>query len=293
MHYIIYSNGGGFNSILARVLGHLKIAEDNKYTPYVDMELHSNYYSEPKAVLGTRNMWEYYFAPVSSATRAEVYGDGGSVDSGGMFPHSIMSTLFSDEIWLQEIFKKYIRLRPETQAALDIARASINVGPSVLGIHFRGTDMRTQPSHPLPPTLKQMFRRIDKHLNSANIDKLFLVSESETYVKSFVRRYGKRLSFLDVSRQSTVDIFVDRPRKNHRYLLGLENIIEMNLLAECGGLVCGYSGLSEMAHVLGRSNFLTVDKIWNGRVPDGPKLVSKHIWSYRRVAPRILGGFAP
>lgn len=76
MHYIIYASGGGFNSILGHVLGHLKIAEDAGYTPFVDMELHSNYYSEDNAVLGTRNVWEYFFLPVSSATRAEVYGGG-------------------------------------------------------------------------------------------------------------------------------------------------------------------------------------------------------------------------
>jgi hypothetical protein len=293
VHYIIYANGGGFNSILARVLGHIRIAEKNGYTPFVDMELHGNYYSEFTPVLGTRNVWEYYFEPVSLATRSEAYANGRFVDSEGVFPHSIMGSLFSEEAWLLEVFKKYIRLRPETQAALNLARDSVNIGPRVLGVHFRGTDMRTEPSHPLPPTLKQTFKRIDNLLNSANIDRLFLVSEAESYVKSFVQRYGKRLSFLDVSRQSKVNVFVERPRKNHRYLLGLENLIETQLLAECGGLVCGYSGLSEMAHLLGRENFITVDKIWNGRVPEGPKLATKYTWSYRRAVPRILGGFAP
>lgn len=130
-------------------------------------------------------------------------------------------------------------------------------------------------------------------MNSSNVDTIFLVTEAESYIQSFARRYGQRLSYLDVIRQGAINIFVDRPRNNHRYLLGLENLIETRLLAECGGLVCGYSGLSEMAHVLGRENFQTVDKVWNGRVPAGPKIVASHIWSYRQAAPRILGGFAP
>jgi hypothetical protein len=293
LNYLIYANGGGMNSILAQVLGHLKIAEDNGYTPFVDMELHRNYYSEERAILGTRNMWEYYFLPVSSVTREEAYQEGLSLDSGGVFPHSVMNSLFSNELWLLEIFNRYVQLRQETQSALNKARSTVNVGPSVLGIHFRGTDMRTTPHHPLPPTEGQMFRRIDERLNTSDVDKLFLVSEAESYVNSFARRYGSRLSFLDFSRQGKVDIFVDRPRKNHRYLLGLENLIETKLLSECGGLVSGYSGLSEMAHVLGRENLQTVEKIWNGRVPGRPKLLTKHIWSYRQAAPKFLGGFAP
>lgn len=293
MHYIIYANGGGMNSILGQVLGHLKIAENNGYAPFIDMETHKNFYSEDLAIHGTKNVWEYYFNPVSSVTRAEAYAEGASIDSGGSFPHSVMGTLFSDETWLKEIFNKYVQFRPETKSALDSARLSVNVGPSVLGIHFRGTDMRTAPHHPLPPTEKQLFSRIDKRLNSSNVDSLFLVTEAESYVKSFLQRYGKRLSYLDVSRQGTVDIFVDHPRKNHRYLLGLENLIETNLLSECGEIVCGFSGLSEMAHVLGRDNIRTVDKIWNGRVPGRPKLATKYAWSYRRTAPRFLGGFAP
>ncbi len=281
------------NSILAQVLGHLKIAENNGYRPYVDMELHRNYYSEDRAIHGTRNMWEYYFLPVSSVTREEAYQEGQSLDSTGVFPNSVMNPLFSSEQWLLEIFNRYVQFREETQLALNIARSTVNVGAGVLGIHFRGTDMRNTPHHPLPPTKGQMFRRIDERLNSSDVDKLFLVSEAESYVNSFVRRYGSRLSYLDFSRQGKVDIYVDRPRNNHRYLLGLESLIETKLLSECGGLVSGYSGLSEMAHVLGRENLNTVEKIWNGRVPGRPKLLTKHVWNYRRVAPKFLGGFAP
>lgn len=282
------------NSILARVLGHLKIADDNGWTPFVDMESHDNYYTELGAIHGSKNVWEYYFEPVSIVSQEEAYRSGDWIDSGGGFPHGVLNPLFSGEPWLPKMWKKYIRFRPETQAAIQDQKQKRGVflGPEVLGIHFRGTDMRTQAGHPLPPTEKQIFRRIDECLDSNGFDNLFLVTEAEIYVRAFSQRYGKRLSYLDILRQGEVDIFVSRPRTNHRYILGLENIIETSLLSECGGLVSGYSGISEMAQVLNR-DFRVVDKIWNGRVPRYPKLVSKNIWSYRQRAPRILGGFAP
>jgi hypothetical protein len=204
-----------------------------------------------------------------------------------------MTPLFSEQTWMRTIFEKYVRMRPETLAAIDLARQSVDVGAHVLGVHFRGTDMRTAPGHPLPPSENQVFRRIDKLLDESNFERIFLVSEAEQYVMSFQERYGKRISFLDVSRQGAVNIFVEYPRDKHRYLLGLEALIETHLLAECGGLVCGFSGLSEMAQILGRENMQTVVKIWNGRVPVGPKLLSNYFWSYRERAPRILGGFVP
>ena len=290
IHYVIYSSSGGMNSILARVLGHLKIAETNGWIPFVDMERNSNYYSELEQIHGSRNVWEYYFQPVSSVSPAAVYAGGDWLDSAGRFPHEVMTPLFSDVQWIPEVWKKHIRLRPETHSAIDESEKNVYIGPEVLGIHFRGTDMRTFPGHPMPPTEKQMFRRVDAHLNDGSFTKLFLVTEAESYVQLFANRYGKRLSYLDVARQGKEDIFRSRPRKNHRYLLGLENIVETHLLSRCGGLVSGYSGMSEMAQVLSR-DLKTVDKIWNGRVPPRPKFVANRVWSYRASVPRILGGF--
>lgn len=254
------------------------------------MDLNPNYYSEQEPVLGTRNMWEYYFSPVSAVSPADAYRSGNWTDSGGVFPFQVMNPLFSGEMWLRETYDRYVRPRSETELALAQARASVEVGPGVLGVHFRGTDMRTSPGHPLPPLERQMFRKIDERLNQSHFDTIFLATEADTYVANFVARYGKRVTYLDIPRVGDINIFVEYPRPHHRYLLGLEAFIESKLLAECGGLVCGYSGLSEMAHALGRDDFTSVEKIWNGRVP-GTRLAAKHFWSYRSVAPRILGGF--
>lgn len=190
---------------------------------------------------------------------------------------------------MRETYDRHVRPRTETELALAQARASVEVGSEVLGVHFRGTDMRTTPGHPLPPLERQMFRKINERLNQSHFDTIFLATGAATYVASFVARYRERVSYLDIPRVGHNKIFVEYPRPNRRYLLDLEAFIETKLLAECGGLVCGYSALSEIARALGRGDFTSVEKIWNGRVPR-QKLAAKYFWSYRSTAPRILGG---
>ena len=150
--------------------------------------------------------------------------------------------------------------------------------------------MRNAPHHPMPPTESQVFRRVDYCLDQLGFDRIFLVSDHEEYVESFSRRYGDRLRYLDVARSGKSDIYHEYPRPMHRYLLGLEVLTETHLLSECGGLISGYSGVSEMADVLSRGKYRHLEKIWNGRVRGG-RFGAKYLWSYRSRMPPFVGGF--
>ena len=290
--YLIYRKGlMGLSSVLGGVLGHLKIAEESGLIPVVDMETYPTYYSESAPVFGTRNAWEYYFDPVSSISPKDAYRSHDWIDSLGNFPHDITSTRFSEESWMKETYDKYICLRPETQSALNQYRNRIEPGSKTLGVHFRGTDMKTEPHHPLPPSKAQMFRKIDYHLSESDFDGVYLVTEDESYVESFLRRYGsERLKFLGIPREGKVKIFKEYPRSNHRYLQGLESLIETHLLAECGGIICGHSGQSEFALLLANHHQRVVEKIYNGVVP-GNKFLAKYAYLVKSRAPRGLGGF--
>jgi hypothetical protein len=291
--YLIYRVGGGFNSILAGILGHLHIADKDGMTPVVDMESFPGTYSERDAIFGTKNMWEYYFLPIRQAMEVDIRGKDEVIDSGGGFPTWVMDTLFHGTPWLPSVYKKYVCLRDESVIALEAARQISGVSRDILGVHFRGTDMRTAPYHPMPPSIKQIFSSVDSVLEASSFRELFVVSEHEDYVAKFVKRYGSsKVATLDVARSSRKagDIYKTHPRLNHRYLLGLEALIETYLLAECGGLVSGFSGVSEMANVLSNGAYVVSKKIWNGRVPGSP-IKARTAWSIRSKLPRSLGGF--
>ena len=147
--------------------------------------------------------------------------------------------------------------------ALEAARQVSGVSRDILGVHFRGTDMRTAPYHPMPPSTKQIFSSVDSVLEASSFRELFVVSEHEDYVAKFVKRYGSsKVATLDVARSSRKagDMYKTHPRLNHRYILGLEALIETYLLAECGGLVSGFSGVSEMANVLSNGEYVVSKK---------------------------------
>lgn len=275
---------------MSAVLGHLYICETEGYIPFIDMQTYPGTYSEQFPILGTSNMWEYYYLPVSEISIERAYENNDWIDSKGRFPHEIMNSLFSGTTWILGVIDKYIRMRDETSQFLNSARSTMGISRETLGVHFRGKEMRNAPFHPMPPTESQVFRRIDHALDHLGFEHIYLVSEGEEYVESFSRRYGDRLSYLDVARSGKSNAYHQYPRPMHRYMLGLEILTETHLLSDCGGLISGYSGVSEMADVLSRGKYRYVDKIWNGRVRGG-RLGAKYLWSYRSRMPRLGGGF--
>ena len=293
-YYVIYrlGYGNGLNSILSGFLGHIHICESKGYVPVIDMRNHPSIYTESQPILGTTNMWEYYFEPLNKVTLEEAYASAHWLDSEGRYPSEVMESLVYGTPWLLDTFDRNIRLRSETEAALNISRARLGVSRKLLGVHFRGTDMRTTAGHPMPPTEEQLFKRVDMALNNNDFEKIFLVSEHQDYVKAFERRYGARLTYMDGPRKGATNSIAITSEAGDRYRLGLEVLLETLLLSECGGLISGYSGLSEMSRVLSRGEYRVSDQVWNGRLRGG-RLGSKYLWDYRSSAPRFLGGFKP
>lgn len=290
LYRIWREDGAGFNSILSSVLGHLHIAEKHGWTPVIDLETHATVYSEDVPVNGSRNVWEYYYAPVSSASVADLQEAYRVLDTGGRYPHEVMNPLFSQTPWLLDVYDRNVHLKPEIVIELERARLEVEISRRALGVHFRGKEMRNALHHPAPPTLGQAFARVDKLLDGDSYDFVYLVTEGWEYLDAFVNRYGSRIRSLNVARSGNTNVYHEYPRDLHRFKLGLEVLIETQLLAECGGLVCGYSGVSEMSIVLSRGHYKDVQKIWNGRIRGG-RLGAKYLWPYRNRTPRFLGGF--
>ena len=71
--YVIWRHGSGFFSLVAGVLGKLRLADELGAVPHIDLETHPTPYQQEDPVRGTRNVWEYYFQPVSKITREEAF----------------------------------------------------------------------------------------------------------------------------------------------------------------------------------------------------------------------------
>ena len=67
------SPGAGIFSNLIYVLNHLKIAYENNYIPFVDMENYPTIYNEKFKLNKTINSWEYFFKNLSNYKSHEIY----------------------------------------------------------------------------------------------------------------------------------------------------------------------------------------------------------------------------
>jgi hypothetical protein len=165
--YVIRQPGQnrGLFSLFSSVLCHLDIAEELCIIPVVDFKNFPCVYNDPD-VKEIKNAWEYYFEPVSNYSLEEVYCSRNVLLSSEHYPKGY-SYCITHERKLRFIYDKYIKFKSNI---VDTVRniKSLNFTEKVLGVHFRGQEMRCTPGHWFPPTKKQIKQTIDKILNSYN-----------------------------------------------------------------------------------------------------------------------------
>jgi hypothetical protein len=262
-----------------------------KRYPVIDWETHQLGLSKNQIVLGTSNVWNYFFEPVSEYELSDLMTLEDVVHSNGLHPDNI-GFPYAQLDWIQPIFKKFVHFREETYDFIDSASRSLELGSKTLAVHFRaGVDMRTTPNHPIPPTRKQIVKSIDEALLNNDYSSIFLACDVEGEINFLKRRYGARLKYLNASREIRNGDdwhFLEGPLKYQR---GLEVLADSYLLSRCGALIAGYSGVSQFAEIMRDSgNSYNTNLIWNGRL-SGVHLIAKHQFQVKSRLPNYLGGF--
>lgn len=265
-YYIIRCNlpADGLFAIFMYVLDHLAYAQDNGYIPVLDIKRYKCLYKEKEAIYGTKDPWRYYFEPITDIDRRKcwkyknvIYGKTRSLRYKGIYYYSereknvLPSSERIDELY--GVVKKWIIFRPELQDKLNesLMRA-LGQNKRTLGIHVRGTDMYTAGrQHPIPTGKTKDFLLIDEIIEDFHIDQIFLCSDTDSTVKLFRDYYGEKLVTTDAVRQINDngcgihrDKELGKGREKHKYLLGLEVITDMYILAHCNVLLCGPSNVA-------------------------------------------------
>jgi hypothetical protein len=263
--YIIYRPppGCGFWSNFSCVLQGLDYADRNGLVPVIDMERNPTLYNEDEPVHGVTNAWEYYFQQPSLLTLAEaltqdpVHNDG---DISGRFTSESPPVMPPADLLARgrELVKKYIRLKPDIQAKLD-AIIPVNAGRDMLGVHVRGTDMRKHrpPLHPAPNTTESYLEQAMLLDREFSYRQIFLACDELETVTLFRNQFGDRLLTIpahrtamdhtDMPREAGYKWLFEKDRDHHRYLLGLEVLLDALLLSRCRHLACGASNVSRGA----------------------------------------------
>tara|TARA_B100000787_G_scaffold37112_1_gene26109 strand:+ start:33 stop:1067 length:1035 start_codon:yes stop_codon:yes gene_type:complete len=283
--------GGGMFSNLNYIIHHLKLALDLNCIPIIDMENFPTKYNEKNKINNTKNAWEYYFYPLNKYKLSDVYKSKFVIISDKKTRRLKEFDTFeslSEEHF--KIFKKYIKIK---KPILDDITKFFNKNlkkDKVLGIHFRGTDMKTQERHPFPATTKQIISLIEKSLKKEKFTKIFLVTEELNYQKILKKKYGSMICFYNSFRSNNPDIFGSHMRKNHRYLIGRENIIDMILLSKVKKIICTNSHLPDASNFMNNFNRINLIKIDNGNNSEN-LLIAQFLWYIKKNIPQFLGGF--
>lgn len=262
--YIIWRDylGSGFFSNFTQVLSHIKAAQSMGMIPIVDMKNFKTLYNEKEQINGTENAWEYYFKQVSPYDLEEVYQSKRVFFCNGEPPSSVvlqdLYKISKESFYGEDSYKTFVEKNIELQESVkkELKKYDHFFEQRILGIHFRGKELNVAQLHPFGPTVEQMFRYTDEILEKYKIEKIFLATEEKDYLDAFVARYGNKVVYSEAFRVAKVNAYnLKDPRPHHRYLLGMDALIDSLLLAKCTGLIFGGSGLSNHSAKIGDHEF--------------------------------------
>lgn len=286
--YVIWLDlGSGFFSNFSAVMCHLKIADSLGMAPVVDFANFSTLYNVKTPINNSFNAWEYYFSPVSQYTLDEVYSSKNVFFGSGRYPHGMTFNITEIDGLYESVYKKYVFLKENVE--VQISRFSELVRGRVLGIHFRGKEQNLASNHSFGPTPSQMIRYTDEILGQFGIEKIFLVTEDQAYLDLYLKQYGSMVGCTESFRSYKTNSYNLNPRENHRYLLGLEILVDAILLSKCSGLLCGDSNVSEFARFANNKQYEFVYKIDNGTNVRNP-ILALYMYSIRKKLPAFLAG---
>ena len=287
--YIIRrSPGAGLFSNLIYVINHLKIAKENDFEPFVDMQNFKTIYNEKYTLNKTLNAWEYYFEQVSKNSIRDVYKSHKVIITDNKFYKKFKHTITKNN--LNQIAKKYLKTKK-----IFILEANNfvkkNFKNKTLGIHYRGTSYKTSANHPFPPTKKQIIDRSKYLIKKYKYNKIFLCTEEEEIFQALNKEFGDKICFISESfRSNKDDAFKKYPRQKHRFKLGKEILVESMILSKCQGFLYQNSNVSEFVKYLDNKNeikYFFMKTAFNS----SNEYIAKWLWYYKNQVPKFMGGF--
>ena len=143
----------------------------------------------------------------------------------------------------------------------------------------------------MPPSASLMIKNIKYLIKKFNYSKVFIVTEEQKYIEILKNEFKEKCIYFPSFRMQNEDSFKIYPRKNHRYLLGKEILIETLLLSECSGLTCVKSNVASAAIVLAKKKLKLHEMFlgYNSR----NIYIARWKWYLKVNLPLLLGKIKP
>ena len=277
--------GSGFFSNFFFVLNHIRIAQKFNLIPVVDMKNFKTIYNDKSKKYKNKNFWEVYFKKITKYDLKEVYKSNNVIFSTNFLPPD---TVFEwNKKNLREIYKKYIKINPKFLLKKNYFIKK-NFKQKTLGVHFRGTSYKKARSHSFQPNLKIMIDLINSLVKKNNYKKIFVITEEQIYLDGLKEKFKDKLIFYESYRSYKDDAFKKYPRKDHRYKLGEETLIETLILSECDGLISNTTNIEKAARFISQKK-QKIHEIHLG-TNSRNKYIARWLWYVKSFLPENMGG---
>lgn len=240
--YVIGCWPAGIGAVFHQMLTSIYYCDKTNQIPVIFWEKDSLYYT-PKGFNNEKNVWNYYFEPISSLS----YKKGDKIHRLppiGIDFHFDYHKL-SEEYRMKayEIIKKYIRPNFVVQSKIDHFYDKHLANKKTIGIHLRGTDKIKEEKPVLPSKM------VEEALKYANSDTQFFIATDEKKIldELIVLLSGRNVVYYDCARSKNgAPLHIDCKDKS-RYPIaqnGEDVVVEMMLLSKCNILLHTLSNVS-------------------------------------------------
>jgi hypothetical protein len=237
--HVIGAHPNGFFSAFIGVLNHLDWCERSNKIPVVYWKRGSLYYDE-HGFNGKKNVWEYYFKPVTDLK----YERGDYIDknySVGDWTFYYFSLEQEKRDRAHALISKYVRLNRPTRQKIDAFYNQHIAGRKTIGIHLRGTDKWGEERLVSPEEMVKIA------LEYADDTTQFLIASDE---HRLINRMIELLQGHTVIHYQCHRSSDDRPlhrKPPSKAQLGEDVLVEVSLLSRCDMLIHTLSNVSTAA----------------------------------------------
>jgi len=274
----------GFFSLVFQAVGQAYLAEKAGQSPVVYFNRRCLYWSDA-GYNGARNVWEYFFEPLSDITIDHLFPiekgvrEGYSVDE---FAHLSSGTrvvatnrypfvieykspigVCFERRFVNRLLNKYLIFKPSIpdKASIpdkvdDYCRAHFQSRP-ILGVHYRGVEKlsgreKDELISRRAPDLKEFyFREMRRYMRKHPSARIFVATDSEQFLGEAAAAFGRAVFFREATRlkkeEEVVGLHFSEQAKLNGPRLAEEVLLDALLLARTDFLIHGISNVSNAA----------------------------------------------
>ena len=133
-----------------------------------------------------------------------------------------------------------------------------------------------------------MIDLINSLIKKNNYKKIFVITEEQIYLDGLKKKFKDKLIFYESYRSYKDDALKKYPRKDHRYKLGEETLIETLILSECDGLISNTTNIEKAARFISQKK-QKIHEIHLG-TNSRNKYIARWLWYVKSFLPENMGG---